>query len=184
MKSIVFAAALLAAPLTHAAEFASVVPEKSSIAFVTKQMGVAVDGSFKRFKATLAFDPAKPQSATAQFDIDTASIDAGGAEANDEAKGKNWFAVQQYPTASFKATSVKALGPNKFEVHGPLTIRGKSKEVVAPVSFKQDGANGVFDGALTIKRLEFGLGQGMWADTDTVGDEVQIKFHIVAAPKK
>ncbi|MCX9155453.1 YceI family protein [Niveibacterium sp. 24ML] len=177
-----FVAAALAMPAT-AVEYGTVDHAKSSLSFTSKQMGVPVDGKFSKFKVTLSFDPAKPQAAVAGFDLDVASIDAGSQEANDEVVGKQWFNVKQFPTASFKSSSVKALGGNRFEVSGPLTIKGKTLNISAPFTYKADGKNGVFDGAFVLKRLPYGIGEGPWADTSTVADEIQIKFHIVAAAK-
>jgi len=37
----------------------------------------------------------------------------------------------------------------------------------------------IFDGALPIKRLTYNIGEGEWKATDTVADEVIIKFHVV-----
>lgn len=161
-----------------AAVLSQVQPDKSRIGFVFKQMGVAVEGRFPKFSAQIAFDPAKPETGRAQIEIDLAAIDAGAAEANDEAKTKNWFHIQQFPKASFVSTGVKPLGGNRYEVAGKLTIKGKSKDIVAPVSFKPEGAGGLFEGSFTIKRLEFGIGAGPWGDTDTVADEVQVKFRL------
>jgi polyisoprenoid-binding protein YceI len=180
----VAAAAAMLAPLAHAAGFGTVLTDKSTLAFTSKQMGVPVDGNFKRFKSTINFDPASPQAGSATLELDMASVDAGSKDANDEVVGAKWFNLKQFPTAAFKSSAIKPLGGNKFELRGPVTIKGTTKEVVAPVTFKQDGANGVFDGAFTLKRLDFKIGEGEWADTSTVADEIQIKFHIVAAPKK
>lgn len=160
----------------------TVLPQRSQVAFISKQMGVPVEGQFDKFAAAIAFDPAKPEASRATIDIDLASIDAGSAEANDEVVGKNWFDARNYPTAHFASSAVKALGGGRFEVRGPLTLRGRTQEVAAPVSFRQDGANAVFEGAFTLKRLDFGIGTGAWGDTDTVANEVRIKFRFVAAP--
>lgn len=177
------AAAALALPAA-AVEYGTLDPAKSSLAFTSKQMGVPVDGKFGKFKVALSFDPAAVQKASAGFELELASIDAGSKEANDEVVGKDWFNAKQFPTAVFKSTSVKALGGNRFEVTGPLTIKGRTQNVTAPFTYKADGANGVFDGAFTIKRLQFGIGEGPWGDTSTVADDVQIKFRLVAAARK
>jgi len=173
-------AGLLALP-SHAAEFNQLVPAKSQVTFVFKQMGVPVTGSFAKFAAQVTFDPAWPEAAKARMDVDLASIDAGGDEANEEVKSKNWFHVQQFPTATFVSTSVKPLGGNRYELAGKLSIKGKTKEVVAPFTFTQQGASAMFEGALPIKRLEYGVGTGTWGDVDTVADEVQIKFKLSIA---
>lgn len=173
-------AGLTAAPAS-AVEYATLLPDKSQVAFVSRQMGVPVEGQFGRFSATLAFDPARPEAGRTSIDIDLASIDAGSAEANEEVIGKNWFNTKLHPTARFTSTAVKALGGGRFEVRGPLTLKGRTQEVAAPFSFKADGANGVFEGVFTLKRLDYAIGEGAWGDTDTVANEVQIKFRFVVA---
>ncbi|GAB2880248.1 YceI family protein [Uliginosibacterium flavum] len=181
--------AATAAPLVSAVEYKQVLTDKSAIAFSYKQMNVPMDGAFKRFTAQLNFDPAQPAKAQAAFDIDVASIDVGSAEGNEEVAGKLWFNTKAQPTARFVSSAVKPLGNNKFEVSGKLTIKGKSLDVSAPVSFKPEGANGVFEGAFAIKRADYAIGEGMWADFGTVANEVQIKFRLLASagaasPKK
>ena len=187
IKQILGAAALAAAVLVlpaQAVEFNAVQADKTQIAFTYKQMNVPVDGKFRKSAASIAFDPAKPQAAKATLEIDLTSIDAGSQEANDEVAGKLWFNTKAFPKATFVSSSVKALGGNKFEVAGKLTIRDKTRDVAAPFTMAQQGANAQFEGTFTIKRADFGIGQGAWADFDTVANEVQIKFKFVAAAKK
>ncbi len=176
------AAALLLAGTAHAVEFKQVDAAKSTLAFNTKQMGVPVPGSFKKFSTQIAFDPAKPTAASTTLDIDLASIDAGSKDANDEVVGKQWFNVKAFPTARFVSTGVKALGGNRFEALGKMTIKGQTRDVVAPFTFKQDGANGVFDGAFVLKRMDYNIGEGPWSDFSAVANEIEIKFHVVATP--
>jgi polyisoprenoid-binding protein YceI len=175
-------AGLITASAASAAEYNTVVADKSAINFQSKQMGVAVQGRFPKFSAQLAFDPAKPEAAKVSMTIDTSAIDAGSKDANDEVVGKQWFNVKMFPTATFTSSTVKALGGNKYEVSGPLSIKGKSQPIKAAVTFKTDGANGIFDGSFTLKRLDFAIGEGPWADVDTVANDVQVNFHVVAAP--
>jgi len=166
-----------------AAEFNAVQPDKSAINFVARQMGVPVDGKFKKYAAQIAFDPAKPEAGKAQIEIDLASIDAGSAEANDEVKGKAWFNTREFPLAKFVAGSVKPLGGSRYEANGKMTIKGKTRDVVAPFSAKVDGGSLLIDGVIPILRLQYGIGDGLWADTATVADEVQVRFRFtLSAP--
>lgn len=167
-----------------AAEFGTVLAEKSSLAFTSKQMGVPVDGHFDKFTASISFNPASPQQGSAKLEVNLASIDAGSPEATDEVAGKPWFNLKAFPSASFVSTGVKVLGGGRFEATGKLTIKGRTQAVTAPFSFREEGGNGVFDGSFVLKRLDFGLGEGVWADLDTVANEVSIKFRVVAAPRK
>ena len=165
-----------------AAEYGQFQADKSSLTFVSKQMGVPIDGRFRKFAVSVTFDPARPTAASARLDLDLASIDAGSQDANDEVVGKSWFHVKVFPTATFVSSAVRPLGGDKYELAGKLTIKGKSQDLSAPFTFRQDGGNGVFDGAFVLKRLDFAVGDGVWSDVSTVANEVQIKFHIVAAP--
>lgn len=174
------AMALALALPASAAEFGSLQAEKSTLTFVSKQMGVPIDGKFRKFNATIAFDTARPTAASARFELDLASIDAGSSDANSEVIGKPWFNVKTYPTATFVSTAVRPLAGDRFELSGKLTIKGKTQDLVAPFTFRQDGNQGVFDGAFVLKRLDFAVGEGIWSDVATVANEVQIKFHLVA----
>ena len=176
------AAALLISGAAQAVEFKHVDAAKSSLAFSSKQMGVPVPGSFKKFSTQIAFDPAKPTAASTVLEIDLASIDAGSKDANDEVVGKQWFNVKAFPTAKFVSSGVKALGGNRFEAIGKMTIKGQTRDIVAPFTFKQDGSNGVFDGGFVLKRMDYNIGEGPWADVSAVANEIEIKFHVVAAP--
>ncbi len=155
--------------------------DKSGITFVSKQMGVPVEGKFGRFSVQLVFDAAKPGEGRVRVELDVASIDTGSDEANDEVKGKRWFDVKNHPVARFVSSSVKSLGASRYEVAGKLTIKGRTKDVIAPFTLKPVGQGALFDGAFVLKRLEYGIGEGAWSDTDTVADEVQVKFRISAA---
>jgi polyisoprenoid-binding protein YceI len=181
MKRIAISLCALLALPASAAEFTAVQLDKSSIAFVSKQMGVPVDGMFKKFSAQLAFDPARPEAGRAQIEIELASIDAGSAEANDEVKGKGWFNTREFPTAKFVSTSVKPLGGNRYEAQGRMTIKGRTRDVAVPFTYRPEGANAVLDGAIPVLRTQFSIGEGVWSDTSTVADEVQVKFHFTAA---
>lgn len=168
----------------HAVEYTTLVSDKSELSFISKQMGVAVDGKFKRFSGQLSFDPAKPQLAKATLDIDLASIDAGSADANGEVVGKAWFNVRQYPSAQFIASSVKPLGGNRFEISGTMQIKGKTRPVTTQATLRESTGVAQFDGAFVLKRLDFGIGEGMWGDTSVVADEVKIQYKLIARPAR
>ena len=174
-------------PLTLAATLAGLalptlaqqlVPAQSEISFVSKQMGVPVEGRFKQFTAQLAFDPKQPDAAKIAFTIQTGSASFGAAETDAEVPKAAWFNVAKFPQAGFQSASVKALGGGKFEVRGKLAIKGATQDVVVPVSVTQAGAISTAVGSFAIKRLDFKIGEGEWADTSMVTNDVQIKFKL------
>jgi polyisoprenoid-binding protein YceI len=183
MKRIALAFALAVAFSAHGVEYGQVQPDKSAIDFTYKQMGVAVDGKFKRFSSQLSFDPAKPTAAKATFDVELASVDTGAPEGDDEVAGKPWFNTKAFPTARFVSGAVKALGGNRYEIAGQLSIKGRTQDVVVPATFTTQGNTGVFAGSFTIRRGDFAIGEGSWAKFDIVANEVQVKFRITATAK-
>ncbi|MDB5776375.1 MAG: YceI family protein [Herbaspirillum sp.] len=155
---------------------------KSTVTIVFKQLNVPVNAKFKKFNAQIDFNEAKPETSKASVDIDIGSFDLGDPEYNQEVTKKEWFNAAQFPKATFVATSIKPVSAGQFNVAGKLSIKGKTSDVQFPLTVKKDGAAQVFDGTVPIKRLTYNIGEGDWKDTDTVADEVLIKFHIVAAP--
>ena len=183
MKKILLTLALATAFSAQAVEYTQVQPDKSAINFTYKQMGVAVDGQFRKFTSQLNFDPAKPTAAKATFEVELASVDTGAPEGDQEVAGKPWFNTRAFPTARFVSGTVKPLGGNKVEVAGQLTIKGKTQDVVVPATFTPQGNSGVFDGSFTIRRADFSIGEGSWAKFDIVANDVLIKFRITANSK-
>lgn len=154
------------------------VPAQSDIRFVIRQMGVPVEGHFRKFDARVAFDPAKPAASQISFTVDTGSATLGARETDAELVKPVWFNVPAFAQATFRSAGVKALGGGRFEVAGKLTIKGASQDVVVPVTLTQGGALTTATGQFAIRRLAFRIGENEWADTSMVADEVQVKFRL------
>ena len=169
------AAALAACP---ALAQQKLVPAQSDIGFTSRQMGVPVEGHFRKFDAQISFDPAKPQASRIAFSIDTGSATVGSRETDVELPKPEWFNVGKFPQATFQSSAVKGLGGGRFEVTGKLSIKGSSQDVVVPVQLAATGPNTVASGSFTIKRLAFKIGDGDWSDTSMVADDVQVRFKL------
>lgn len=174
-------ASLLAAVAAPAWAQQQLVPAQSEIVFVSRQMGVPVEGRFRKFDAQVAFDAAKPAASKIAFTVDVASATLGVRETDAELPKPVWFNTARFPQATFQSSSVKALGQGKFEVAGKLTIKGASADVVVPVTLAQpSGPSGVTTatGSFPIMRLTFKIGENEWSDTSMVADDVQVRFKI------
>ena len=156
----------------------ALVPAQSEILFVSKQMGVPVEGRFKKFDAQVAFDPAKPATSKIAFTVDTGSATLGVKESDAELPKAVWFNVPKFPQATFQSTAIKATGPGKYDVAGKLSIKGATQDVTVPVTLTQSGNITTATGAFGIKRLAFKIGENEWADTSMVADDVQVKFKL------
>jgi polyisoprenoid-binding protein YceI len=151
---------------------------QSDIGFVVKQMGVPVEGHFKKFDGQISFDAAKPANSKVAFTVDIASATLGAPEVDAELPKAAWFNTAKFPQATFASSSFKALGGGKYEVAGKLSIKGQSRDVVIPVTMTQTGAVTVAVGVFPIKRLVFKIGENEWADTSMVADDLQVKFKL------
>jgi polyisoprenoid-binding protein YceI len=155
---------------------------KSEVLFVSKQMGVPVEGRFRKFDAQVSFDPKKPAAGKISLSIETASATLGTPEADGEMPKKTWFNASAFPQATFQSGAIKALGAGRYDIAGKLSIKGSSQDVVVPVVLSQSGSGSSLittaTGTFTIKRLDFKIGDGEWADTSMVANDVQIKFKL------
>ena len=161
---------------------AAVLLDKSEIRFICKQMGAPVEGRFKHFDADVVFKPTDLLHSHAKISIDLASIDLASDESETEVKGKNWFNVTHFPQAVFQSTSIKALGGENYEVHGHLALKGVTQDIVVPMKIHTLSGMQVAEGSYALMRTVFKIGEGTWADPDTVAQEVAVKFKMILAP--
>jgi polyisoprenoid-binding protein YceI len=157
--------------------------DKSEIRFVSRQMGVNVEGRFRKWKANIVFLPGALGRSKAEFDIDLGSIDLASDESESEVRRPKWFDTARFPVAKFVSTSIRDLGGDKYEVAGALTIKGISHDAVVPIVLRKDAAgNSVAEGSFAIRRLDYKVGEAEWADPETVANEVTVRIRMVLPP--
>ncbi len=154
--------------------------ERGEIRFVSKQMGVAVEGAFARFTADVDFRPGDLAHSHANVDVDLASVDLASRESESELRKADWFDASRFPVATFRSTSLRSLGGDRYEVAGKLSIKGASRDVVVPVEIRKEASGGSMALAqFTLKRLAYGIGDGPWSDLSVVADDVVVRARIV-----
>ncbi len=178
MKRLITTGALglsLLATGAQAANFQSVVTDKSAITFSYKQMGVTMDGRFKKFNAKVQLNTDRLQQAKGTIDIDLASIDTGSAEADQEVLGKAWFNTANHPKATFVLKNITATGTNQYRANGQLTIKGQTREITLPFQLTPQGA---LTGSFDLKRADYKIGEGVWSKFDVVANDITVKFNL------
>ncbi|MDE1989102.1 MAG: YceI family protein [Betaproteobacteria bacterium] len=179
LERIVVAALLLAAGASWGA---GLIPEKSSLSFVGKQMGAPVEGRFRHFDGDIVFKPADLAHSHARIEVDLASIDLASDESESEIKGKSWFHVAAHPKAVFESTGIRALGGDRYEVKGRLTVKGITRELTLPLQVHSVGGSTVAEGSTVLRRTDFNVGEGVWADPDSVALEVRVNYKMTLKP--
>lgn len=159
-------------------------PQESVVTFQYSYEGTPYEGEFKNVDATFEIDPMNPGSCKFDVTIPIADIEVDSAEVLDYLLDLEMFDVDQWPTASFQAEKCSLTSASSFVADGTLTIRDQTH----PITFPFDMEIEVYDGQprfhlnseVTIQRLDFGVGQGYWANTATIPNDVVIKIDVYA----
>ena len=154
---------------------------RSRLVFVPTVAGGEFEGRFKSFDATISFDPADLPGSQFTVELDVATAATGDAERDAALVGPDFFAAKRWPKARFTATQFKARGGAGFEALGELRVRDVTRKVRVPFEFVPGpGADlARLHGGTTIARLDFGVGQGDWRDTEWIANDVRIAFDLV-----
>lgn len=161
-----------------------IVPNESKLMFTATQNNAPVSGEFKKFTAEINFDPDQLNANNVKVVIDTGSISDPYNQLADTLRGEDWFSVKKFPQAVFTSNSFKKTGDKTYQSIGNLTIRDKTLPVTLNFTQEEYTNNKArIKGSTTIKRTAFGVGQGEWADTKAIKDEVQIDFTVSAEKK-
>jgi polyisoprenoid-binding protein YceI len=157
---------------------------ESQIQFVVKEMGVPVQGKFARFDSDIDIDLGRLEASSARLRIDIGSLTTGNDEADAIAVDADWLDKVHAPVATFKSSTIRALGDGRYEAKGVLSIRNKERDfVVQFTSAEQAGGKTLITGDFIIKRSLFGIGGGVWNESGVVAEEIPVKVRLILAAK-
>lgn len=158
-------------------------PNHTYPSFEADHMGISVwRGKFTKTSGKIVLDRAA-KTGTVDIVIDTNSIDFGHAKMNEHAKDKDMFNVAQFPTATYKGTSIKFNGDTPVAVIGELTMLGVTKPVTLTINkfkcidhpmFKKEACGA--DASAEFKRTDFGMTFG----TPRFAPEVKLAIQVEA----
>jgi cytochrome b561/polyisoprenoid-binding protein YceI len=171
---------VLAPKVAHAGPAYTAVLAQSSLTYAFTQAGAENQGRFKSF--TVSFDPA---AGRLDVVIDMRSYDTGDQQRNDTLGGKDFFAAAQYPQSRFSASRIVKTAAG-YEATGSLTLRGVTRSITIPFTWRtatiQGHPVGYLSGQTTLRRLDFGVGQGQWQSTEFLSNDVTIRYSVTLAP--
>lgn len=161
-------------------------PASSLLRFNFEQAGANNTGRFGKYTADVTFSPDNLAASKIDVSIDVASLDSGDKERDDTLKGADLFDVTKFPKARFVASKITLAGAGRYEASGKLTIRNVTKDFKLPLTFQTKEERGkqvgYMTGRATVKRLEYGVGQGEWKSTEWVKDDVLVTFSLKLLP--
>jgi polyisoprenoid-binding protein YceI len=160
-------------------------PAKSTLDFQFTQAGALNKGKFTKYAVTLDWSADSPAMSKLDVVVEMSSLDTGDKERNDTLKSADLFSAAKFPQSHFTSTQITKTA-NGYDAVGKLMIRGVSRDFHVPFSFRtateQNGPAGYLLGKTTVKRLDFGVGQGDWKATDQVGNEVAVAYSLRLVP--
>ncbi len=171
------ALALLLAPAVHAADW-RMDPAGSMLGFVGSAQGERFEGRFGEFQATIRFDPDDLGNARFDVSIALASADTANAERDETLRGSDFFFVRRHPEAHYHAERFRALGDGRYAADGELSLRGITRPVTLEFRWTA-GEPAILEGEATLRRLDFDIGGGDWADLDMIANQVLVRTRLV-----
>ena len=177
--TIALVAALALATPTRATDYTQA--PGSTLTFATQYQGEVFVGRLPSFTTRLSFDPQQLASSTLDVVIALAGVTIANPEGDDALRGADFFNVARFPQARFTATGFRSLGGNQYAADGTLSLRGMSRPVTLTFGWTP-GARPVLTGKAMVRRLDFGVGGGDWADTDLIPNEVAVSTRVVLVP--
>ncbi|MEI7037568.1 YceI family protein [Fulvimonas yonginensis] len=170
--------------MTAAAADYRVQQDQSTLGFTATFQGAPFQGSFGQWHADIRFDPAHLADARFDVTVDTTSARTGDEDRDGALPGADFFNATRFPQAHYVTTGFRRLGGNQVIADGKLTLRGETHPLSLTVTFTpQDGGTALMDVTGTIKRLDYGVGGGEYADTSVIGNDVTVNAHLALAPK-
>ncbi|MBU6372098.1 MAG: YceI family protein [Alphaproteobacteria bacterium] len=155
-------------------------PGASRIEFEGQHAGKGFKGRFERWSADIRFDPDKLDQSKAVVTIETGSAGTGDSTQTASLKDAEWFGPAKFPTARFETTRITALGGEKYEARGTLTIKGKSYPVVLPFTLEIKGGEAEMRGEVTLDRIALDLGVGSDPTADWVSRSIVVEVRVKA----
>lgn len=161
----------------------------SSIGFSVRHMMFAkVRGRFGVWAGSLKIDPDDLLRSSVQVEIDAASIDTGVVDRDNHLRSAEFFDAERFPKLRFKSTRIEHVKGEQYKVHGQLTLRDVTKDVVLDVErggeAKDPWGNqrAAFAAKTSINRVDFGLtwNQVLEAGGVLVGERIDIDLEIQA----
>lgn len=159
----------------------------SHINFTARHMMISkVRGSFENFSGTVNFDEENPTNTTVEVEVDLTSISTRDEQRDGHLKSPDFFDVENHPTMKFVSTRVEQIDEHNGRLHGQLTIKGVSKEVVLDVEYAGIAKspwgteNAGFSAKGSLNRKDWGLNWNQALETGgvLVGDKINIEIEL------
>jgi len=156
-------------------------PVHSTAIFKVHHLGAGM--FYGRFNDITGTINANDNSPSFDISIDVNSVDTNSAKLDGHLKSPDFFNVVEFPTMTFKSSSSKKIGDEKYEVVGYITIHGVTKPltVLMAKTGQVNGRRGEmigFETEFVITRSEFGMMYGV--EGGALSDDIKVILSLEA----
>jgi polyisoprenoid-binding protein YceI len=178
LSAVLSVAFVLAAARDAQAETFKLDPVHSFIVFQVGHLNLGhAWGLFVAPTGSIAIDDADPSKSSIQVEVKADSFNTANERRDAHVEGPDFFDSKQFPTISFRSTSVKKTGDKTYEASGDITLHGVTKPLTVTLTKLGERDTGrpfgyrvAYETTFTIKRTDFGI----TTMKEVVGDEVKL----------
>jgi len=153
----------------------------SKLTFTVVHLGISdVQGLFQDFDVTISTSKADFSDGVFELTANVKSIDTEIEMRDNHLKSPDFFDAEKFDKITFKSTSIKPAGKNKYTLKGDLTMHGITKPVSMNLLYRGTVVNPMnkanvagFQLTGVLKRSDFNIGPNFKAPM--ISDEVVIK---------
>lgn len=159
-------------------------PAHSRLSFALHVMRVSTTrGSFKTLRGRIDIDEQHPASSWVEAAVEAASITTHNRLRDAHLRSAAFLDLQRYPRITFRSTHVERVSDHEYHVTGNLTLHGITRPITFHVASDRQteaasmGERAHLSASVTIKRNDFGVGQGVgvrFAASSLVSIEVEL----------
>ncbi|OIV38582.1 hypothetical protein BIV57_04830 [Mangrovactinospora gilvigrisea] len=114
-------------------------PAHSSVAASAQHLGMSsVRGRFTRFSGRIEVG-GRAEESSVSAEIDADSIDTGNGMRDKHLRSADFMDVEKNPVITYAGSRVTPLGPDRYTVHGDLTLHGVSHAVDLDLTYMGTG---------------------------------------------
>lgn len=185
---LILAAALAVASPAVAVEDYAIDASHADVSFQVRHLVSQVSGRFNAFEGSVRIDRERPEASSVEFTIQSESIDTSNEKRDEHLRSADFFDVASHPSITFKSTSMKAVGGERYEVTGDFTMHGVTKSITLPVEVLGEmkdpwGHQRIgFQISATINRKDYGISFNKVLDQGglMLGEDVKVSVNLEA----
>lgn len=150
------------------------------LAFTVDWNGTPINGTFRRWNSDIRFSPEDLAQSRIKVTIDVGSASTADNQRDEMLLGESFLNAAAHPKAVFNSSSIRLVNGDLYIARGTLDMNGKTHPVTLNFKLKIDGIRAEVAGSSSLRRTQFGVGNGEWAETNEVADTVAITFDFTA----